>query len=159
MSGSQPRTRCQGPRVRGGYAQVSRPKQGRQLGWVGHRHRVPILHRPPDPRPLLKARAGLHGPVTDATVPTAGKNQGRLRALGGCTGCQEGLAPERPHGLGGQQSPATQGLGVNTQTLTLSGFTASSARGPSPSRGWDVTGGVGPCDPGAVARRSLSSRE
>lgn len=45
------------------------------------------------------------------------------------------------------------------QTLTLSGMTVSSARGPSPSSGWDVTGGGGPREPGAVARRSLSSRE
>ena len=147
VSGSQPRTRCQGPQVGGGYAQISRPKQRRQLGWVGHRHRVPILHRPSDPRPLLKASAALHGPVTDATVPTAGKNQGRLRALGGCTGCREDLAPEPPHGPGGQQSSATQGPGCQHADTYFVRIHCLQCQGPIPVQGVGRDGGRGAMRP------------
>lgn len=146
MSGSQPRTRCPGPRVGCGYTRVSRPKQRRQLGWWAT-DTVSRFHRPSNLQPLLKARAGLDSPVTDATVATAGKNWGRLRALGGRAGHRDSLPPKPPHSPGGQQSSATRGPGCQHADTYFVRIHCLQCQGPIPVQGVGRDGGRGAVRP------------
>lgn len=114
---------------------------------------VPIQHLLSHPTPLLKLGLDLRHHVHNGTL---GRRE-QVGALWSCASCHDVPLPESLLHTQCQTGPTCH---IQTHwTLTLSGLTVSIARGPSPSSGWDVTGGEGPRDPGAVERRSLSSRE
>lgn len=154
----------------------------RQTGQVGEHDRLcrlrPLLSllSPPPDATSVPSQHSLSHPTPPAhdldwasgvlsvmgPCPLLARN-GRLGAPGGHARCQDVLLPELPHRTL-QICQRCKRVGPTCPmhtcwTRTLSGITVSSARGPSPSSGWDVTGGEGPREPGAVARRSLSSRE
>lgn len=120
---------------------------------VGHRHRVPSAIQPSAPVP----GARLHSPVTDATVATAGKNWGRLRALGAAlgTGTPATRATPQPRRTAVLSDPRA---GVSTCRHLLCQDSLPPVRA-HPRPGGGTTGAWGRATPGAVADLSLSSRE